>query len=220
MLRSLFIKIGIICSLCMPFHLKAQTSINGTITHAPNANAVGLIDAGSKAYAIKYQGDAVALYEAMENFLLAKKYRKINSNIGRIITIYNDSAKVVKGKKQYEATYTRLQNTITQINVETNERNAKLQSLQAETNAKFEVFDQQTAKALSQLKLKAGDNRAIADATGNFTLKVTPDKYIVLLISNNKNGLTTTEVSGKVFVQLVEVKEGETITINHKFFND
>lgn len=206
--------------LCLPFCLHAQSVITGTVNHAFNANADGKPDAGSKVFVVKYEGDAIAIYETIDNFLAAKKYRSLNGDVSRLTTIYKDSAAVVKGKRQYEEKYTRLQNIIVQIKSDADERNGKLQLLGAETNAKFDLMDQRTAKALSQAKLKAADMRTIADAAGSFSIKTAPGKYMLLIVSNNRTGLTSTEISGKIFAQLVEVKADEIIQVLNKFIPD
>lgn len=206
--------------LCLPFCLHAQSVITGTVTHAFNANADGKPDAGSKVFVVKYEGDAIAIYETIDNFLAAKKYRSLNGDVSRLTTIYKDSAAVVKGKRQYEEKYTRLQNIIAQIKADADDRNVKLQQLGTETNAKFDLMDQRTAKALSQAKLKAADMRTIADAAGSFSIKTEPGKYMLLIVSNSRTGLTSTEISGKIFAQLVEVKADEIIQVLNKFIPD
>ncbi len=206
--------------LFSPCCLKAQTSITGTITNSFNAYAEGKADAGSKIYALKYEGDAIALYDVMNNFLTAKKLRALNSNVGRLITIYKDSAAVIKNQRKYEEKYVGHQNMIAKIKAEEAERITTLQAMAAETNSKFDLLDERSAKAVSQVKLKAFDSRTIADAAGVFSLNASAGKYIVLLISNNRTGLSSTELSGKIFVQLVEVKEGEKVNITYKFFPD
>ncbi len=212
-------KLLVVFFLCFPFCLGAQT-ITGIVTNAFNANAEGKPDAGSKIYVVKYEGDAIAIYETIDNFLTAKRYRSLNGDVGRHMTIYKDSAAVVKGKRQYQEKYTRLQNIIAQINADADERNVKLALLGAETNAKYDQMDQRTAKALSQAKLKAADVRTIADAAGSFSIKTEPGKYILLIVSNNRTGLSSTEISGKIFVQLVDVKDGERAQIATKFIPD
>ncbi|MFN0081231.1 MAG: hypothetical protein ACKVOM_01820 [Ferruginibacter sp.] len=213
-------RILIVFFLCLPFCLHAQSVITGTVTHSFNANADGKPDAGSKVFVVKYEGDAIAIYETIDNFLAAKKYRSLNGDVGRLTTIYKDSAAVVKGKRQYEEKYTRLQNIIAQIKADADARNAKLQQLGAETNAKFDLMDQRTAKALSQAKLKAADMRTIADAAGSFSIKIEAGKYMLFVVSGNRTGLSSTEISGKIFVQLVDVKDGEPLKVTTKFIPD
>ena len=204
----------------LPYCLNAQTSITGAITNSFNANADGKADAGSKIFALKYEGDAIALYDAMNNFLTAKKLRALNSNVNRIITVYKDSASVVKNQRKYEEKYIGHQNMIAKIKADEAERIATLQKMGAETNPKYDLLDERSAKAISQVKLKAFDSRTVADAAGGFSLNTLPGKYLVLLISNNRTGLSSSELSGKIFVQLTEVKEGEKVNVSNKFFPD
>lgn len=213
-------KILVSVLLFLPFCLNAQTSITGTIINSVNASAEGKADAGSKIFALKYEGDAIALYEAINNFLAAKKLRALNSNVGRLITVYKDSAAVIKNQRKYEEKYIGHQNMIAKIKAEEAERLAILQKMGAETNQKYDLLDERSAKAISQVKLKAFDSKAIADAAGLYSLNVIAGKFLVLIISNNRTGLSSTELSGKIFVQLVEVKDGEKVNVSYKFFPD
>ena len=203
-----------------PFLIMAQGTIAGNVKHAINANAEGKNDAGSKVFVLKYETDAVVIYETINNFLTAKKLRSLNSNVQRLITIYKDSAAVVKNQRKYDERYNYFQAAILKVKADETERVASLQLLSAETNFKFDKLDEQTAKALSQAKLKALDNRGITDESGNFSMTLAAGQHILLIISNNKVGLSSTELGGKVFVQLVNVVEGETIQIFQKFIPD
>ncbi len=206
---------------CFPFFAKAQTSVSGIITHAFNSNAEGKPDAGAKIYLLKYEGDNINLYESIYTFLSAKKLRALNNDVSRLITLYSDSANVVKHQKRFEEKYTAFQNTIAKIKAEEANRLAILQKINAETNEKFDILDKKTAKDISQAKLKSLDMRIIADAGGNFSINnKSPAPYMILCISNNRTGFTTTEASGKVFVKLVDLKEGESVKVDYKFIPD
>jgi len=205
---------------CLPFCLYAQTSIVGTISQSFNANAAGKADEGAKIYVLKYEGDAIALYETVINFLDAKKLRTLNNAVPRLVNTYKDSADVVKNKRKYEEKYLYFQNIIAKVKADEADRLVILQKMQAETSPKYDLLDQRSSKAVSQIKLKAFNSKAIADATGNFSLNTIEGKYIVLLISNNRNGLSSTELPGKILAQLVDLKEGEKVNISYKFFPD
>jgi hypothetical protein len=212
--------IPIACCFCLCTH--AQTTIvTGTITHAFNANAAGKADAGAKIYLLKYEADIVSLYTTINNFLTAKNLRNLNNDVSRLITLYKDSAGEIKSQKKYEAKYIGYQNTIAKIKTDEAERLTTLKNLDAETNQKFELLDKRTAKEISQAKLKASELKVNAGADGNFSIKDKPiGQYVILVISNNRTGFTTTEASGKVFVKILDVKEGEPINVTNKFIPD
>ncbi len=206
---------------CFPLYLKAQSVVTGNITHAFNINAEGKPDGGAKIYLLKYEGDVISFYQNITTFLDAKNLRTLNSDVGRLIAIYNDSASVIKRQKKYEAKYIGYQNTIAKIKSDEQDRIGILQTMNAETNEKYGALDKRTAKELSQMKLKSFDFRVIVDAEGNFSIKNKPEgQYMILCISNNRTGFTTTEASGKIFVKQLDVKDGETVNINHKFIPD
>jgi hypothetical protein len=215
------IKFLITIFLLFPFFTKAQTSITGTITHAFNTNADGKPDAGTKIYLLKYEGEIVSLYTILSNFLNAKNLRNANNDVSRLISIYKDSADEIKRQKKYEAKYVGFQNAIAKIKSDEAERLAILQTMDAETNVKFDLFDKRTAKTLSQAKLNLFEFRQMADAQGNFSIKNKPaGKYMILFISSNRTGFSTTEASGKIFVQLLELKDGNNIHVSNKFVPD
>lgn len=212
-------KIFILLFLSFPFAVTAQ-SISGKVTHAYNGNAPAQPDAGTKVYLFKYEGEAIGIYERINNFLSAKSYRELNGDAGRQIKTYKDSADVIKGRRKYEKEYAAFQKKTGEIKAAAADRTAKLQALNAETNGKFEAFDLQSAKALSQAKLKAADMRSVADLAGNFNLKTPPGKYGVMIISNNRTGFSTTEAPGEIFLTQAEIKEGETVNVNAHFIKD
>lgn len=205
--------------LFLPFAVKAQ-SVSGTVTHSFKSNATAQPDAGAKVYLFKYEGDAIGIYERINNFLNAKNYREGNGNAGRQITILKDSADVIKGRRKYEKEYAAFQKRIEEIKAASADRTAKLQVLNAETNVKFDAFDQQSARALSLAKLKAADMRTPADTTGNFNLKASPGNYAVMIVSNNRTGFSTTEAPGEIYLVQTEIKEGETVKVNAHFIKD
>ena len=215
------VKFLITIVLCFPVFVKAQTSVNGIITHAFNANAEGKADAGAKIYLLKYEGDVIKLYESINIFLNAKKLRSLNADVSRLISIYNDSASVIKRQKKYEATYTGYQNTIAKIKSDEIDRIAILQTMNAETNEKYDALDKRTSKEISQAKLKSFESRVIADAEGKFSIKNKPSgSYMLLYISSNRTGFSTAEASGKIFVKLLDIKDGETVQVDNKFVPD
>jgi hypothetical protein len=215
------IKFLFLSCLCFPICVKAQTIVSGNITHAFNANAEGKPDAGAKIYLLKYEGDVIGLYQNITTFLNAKNLRTLNSDVGRLIAIYNDSASVIKRQKKYEAKYIGYQNTIAKIKSDEQERVGTLQTMNAETNEKYDALDKRTAKELSQMKLNSFEFRIIADTEGKFSIKNKPaGKYMILCISNNRTGFSTTEASGKIYVKQLDVKDGETVNVTNKFIPD
>jgi hypothetical protein len=214
-------KLLIAIILLFPICAKAQTIITGNITHAFNANTEGKADAGAKIYLLKYEGEVITLYTSITNFLTAKKLRSLNSDVTRLTNLYKDSASEIKTQRKYEARYIGYQNILAKIKADEAERMATLQTMDSETNAKFENLDKRTAKEISQAKLKAFELRVTAGADGNFSFKNKPaGQYIILFISSNRTGFSTTEASGKIFVKLLDVKEGETVNVTNKFIPD
>lgn len=205
--------------LLLPSIGNAQ-SVSGTVSHSFKINGPKQADDGAKAYVFKYEGDAITQCEIINNFLTAKHHRILNNDVDRQITILKDSAGVIKGRRVYEKEYAGFQNKIADVKSAAAERNVKLQALNAETNAKFDALDQQSAKAIIHLKLKAGDMRYVADANGNFNIPASPGNYGVLLISNNRRGFSSSEVSGKIYIKQTELKEGENLNVSTLFIPD
>ena len=120
--------------------------------------------------------------------------RTLNNAVLGLIAIYKDSADVVKNKRKYEEKYMYYQNIITKIKFDETERLSKLKQLGAETNAKFDMLDERSSKAVSQIKLRAFNSNVIADANGNFFLNISPAQYLILVIYNNRTGLSSTKL--------------------------
>ncbi len=204
-----------------PFCVKAQTLVTGKITHAINENAEAKADGGSKVYLLKYEDYVVNLYSTINNFLIAKKLKNLNNDVNRLIAIYKDSAIEIKSQKKYEARYIGYQNMIAKIKADEIERLATLQTMDAETNVKFDMLDKRAAKELSQAKLKSFEYRVIVNADGNFSIKnKVQGQYVILFISNNRTGFSTTEGSGKIFVKQFDIKDGETVNVDNRFVPD
>ena len=63
--------------------------------------------------------------------------------------------------------------------------------------------------------------KVIAGVDGNFSIKdKQAGQYMILIISSNRTGFSSSEASGKIFVKLLDVKDGETINVNNKFVPD
>ena len=212
-------RLFIILFLSLPFIGNAQ-SVRVTVTQSFKLNGLKQADAGAKVYLLKYEGDAIGQVEKINNFLSAKYYRLLNNDVGRLITILKDSASVIKGRRIYEKEYANFQNRIADIKSAAAERNQKLLVLNAETNAKFDALDQESAEAITQLKLKAGEMRSVADAAGYCNIPASAGNYGVLIISNNRAGFSTSEVSGKIFLKQTELKEGEKMNVSTHFIPD
>lgn len=206
--------------LCLPMCMKAQTVVTGTITHAFHANAEGKADAGSKVFVLKYEADVIPLYESVNNFLIAKNLRNLNSDVARQLGMYKDSASAVKGQRKFEEKYTGYLNMISKIKADETERLATLQKLGVENNAKYELLDKSTAKAISQAKAKGFDQKVIADANGIYSKNIQAGKYMILMISSNRVGFANSEGNGKIYAKLIDAKEGETVNVSNKFIPD
>ncbi len=213
-------KLLLIICLSLPVLVTAQTGITGSALYAFAENAPGKADPGTKVYVFRYEGAGMPVYDTINKFITAKIYRAMNANLGRTIAIYTDSASPFKGRRKYEKEYNAYQSRIAGAKADADARNMLLQGMGADTKQKFDSLDYRASKAVSKVRFQMGSMQTVADASGIYTVKLTPGKYVILGMSNNKTGFTSSEVYGRLAMKQVEVKEGELQKTDLKFILD
>ena len=196
--------------ICLPFCANAQ-SLTGKVISGNKP------DAGSKVYVVKYDDDTHAMYDTLDHFVTAKVYRGMYADS---IAAYNSNKAQVdkyEGKKRFADEYAAIKPVADREKAAIEDYMQKIQSTGAVTKELFEGLDHHASAVLSKAKYYPGNITAVVDASGTYTANVPAGKYFVLIISNDRAGVTSTEVSGKLFMQQFDIKEGETKTINARF---
>jgi len=82
------------------------------------------------------------------------------------------------------------------------------------------VFDGIDKLSYRNIKLLQNSDKvfnSVVDGVGNFSQKVAPGTYYILIKSNNRKGSTNTELSGQIYFKKVLIKAGDEYNISHKF---
>ncbi len=196
--------------LCIPVFVQAQ-SLTGKVISGNKP------DAGSKVFVVKYDDDTRALYDTLDHFVTARTYRGMYADS---IAAYNSNKKLVdkyEGKKRFADEYAAIKPVSDREKAAIDDYMQRIQSTGAVTKELFEGLDHHASAVLSKAKYYPGNITAAVDASGTYTANVPAGKYFVLIISNDRAGVTSTEVSGKLFMQQFDIKEGETKNINARF---
>ena len=199
-------------TLCfsLPFFVNAQ-SLTGKVISGNKP------DAGSKVYVVKYNDDTRAIYDTLNNFMIAKVYRGMYADS---IAAYTGNKALVdkyEGKKRFSDEYAAIKPVADREKAAIDDYMQKIQSTGAVTKELFESLDHHASAVLSKAKYYPGNITAVVDASGIYNASIPAGKYFVLIISNDRAGITATEVSGKLFLQQFEIKDGETKNINTRF---
>jgi hypothetical protein len=81
----------------------------------------------------------------------------------------------------------------------------------------FDSFDNSVKNNLSKIELAEDVIKTVVDGSGNYSVKIKPGTYYIYIKSNNRTGISMTEIFGKVNCQKVIVKDGMDTNISHNF---
>ena len=196
--------------LCIPVFVGAQ-SLTGKVLSGNKP------DAGSKVFVVKYNDDTRAIYDTLNNFMTAKIYRGMYADSIATYTANKALLDKYEGKKRFADEYAAIKPVADREKAAIDDYTQKIQSTGAVSKELFESLDHHASAVLSKVKYHPGNILATADASGIYAATLSAGKYFVLIISNDRAGITSTEVSGKLFMQQFDIKDGETKTINTRF---
>ncbi len=199
--------------------MSQKSIVSGTVTYFFNDYQGDKPDIGSKVFIFpSTMLNTKTLYDS-----LVKEYdlKSIKNSQEYIIS----SKKIrlqeyLKHKKKYSAEIKEIEQEILDYS---NRYNSNLDSIKKYGFDKSEkTEDMDTRFYLSIMPIEVDDNTKLTktttvDATGRFTIKITPGKYFVFIRSNNRKGLKLSTVSGKCYLKLIDISENDEISIDHKF---
>jgi len=166
---------------------KESAKISGVVTYYFNSNYGDKPDIGAEIYVV----DSVALpefkYEDVKDFFLAIIYRDI----------------LVLSKRQKMPIPAFIQNQVVKLKLD--------------DKVAFDESDKNAYQNIQKLMNSDKAIKTVADGSGNYSVKVAPGTYYVLIKSNNREGMTTTMISGKIFCEKHSITDGSELSINAKF---
>lgn len=166
---------------------KESAKISGVVTYYFNSNYGDKPDIGAEIYIV----DSLALldfkYEEVKDFFLAIIYRDI----------------LVSSKRQKMPIPAFIQNQVVKLKLD--------------DKAAFDESDKNAYQNIQKLMNSDKAIKTVADGNGNYSVKVSPGTYYVLIKSNNREGMTTTMISGKIFCEKHSITDGSELSINAKF---
>ncbi len=89
-------------------------------------------------------------------------------------------------------------------------------TLGANTEEGLDKLDRAAYAQMSKLR-GAKNIELTADVNGSYSQSLDPGKYYILIQSKNRQNSTISEISGKIYFTLFEIKSGEEKNINKKF---
>ena len=93
----------------------------------------------------------------------------------------------------------------------------KVKEFNIEDTLVFDAFDKRASDNIYKIQGAKNVIKTVVDGNGNYSVKVNPGTYYVCIKSNNRDGLSMTEVSGKVKCQKVVVKNGVDTNLSYNF---
>lgn len=213
-----FLKKWIFILFFIPFISKAQTAnINGVITYYFNEYQGDKPDIGSKVYIAKADDSkSLLFYNSVDSFFVihALTYLQKDKEVQ-----WQKELKMVnkyKGKKKHQEEYEKYQKMADESKRDLDNYTKKLLTYRVESATMMGMSIAASMK-LTQFK-EAAYKTTTVDGVGNYSFKVEPGKYLLIIISNGRTSLSSfLESSGKIFMKKVEVKENDTENISYNF---
>ena len=96
---------------------------------------------------------------------------------------------------------------------------SKLTNSESSTDdvANFHKIDLATSRICDSLKESPGCIKIVVDGNGNYSKRVKPGLYIVLVVSKNRTGSTLTECEGMIAIEQVIASSNEEYDVNAEF---
>jgi hypothetical protein len=191
--------------------------INGVVTYYFNEYQGNKPDLGANVYVINKLENTDFQYKLIDSFITAKTYKIIYDNRLTAYSNYNEMLNQIKGKKKLKDTYEEYQKYAAKAKQDVDDAYSKLRELGIETSAKFDTLDSRAASALIQAQHIGNPLKTVVDGIGNYSFKLKPGDFYILIVSNGRRGQNITEVMGKIYVSQVNLKENETKNVSYNF---
>jgi hypothetical protein len=207
----------VITFLFLSATLFAQTSsVKGVVTYFFNKYQGDKPDLGAKVYLIEMKEASFINKKVIDSFIDGKFYRRLYFDYVGFASTYEKAMKQYEGKKKYKTEYDELKKKYDDVVKERDEHFSRMESLGVETKEKFDSLDLRVVNIIARITDK-NSSMITVDATGGYSFNVKPGSYFVYIVSKNRNSLSVSEVSGKIFLKQIEVKDNQTIDVSTNF---
>jgi hypothetical protein len=93
----------------------------------------------------------------------------------------------------------------------------ELNKLGIYTQSDLDKLDMELATILIKRTSKEGVKNITVDGNGKYSIQLDPGYYEIFMTSKGRTALSTTEISGKVFVKNIQIKPNESNVLDHSF---
>lgn len=92
-----------------------------------------------------------------------------------------------------------------------------LKKWKVEDDELFEALDTRLTQSILKLTYSSFVIKSIVDGNGTYSLTVPPGEYYIFIKSNNRKGLSISEIQGKIYCKKISVKEGDRLNVSVNF---
>jgi hypothetical protein len=208
-------KIILIVILFTSFLSNSQSKLSGVITYYFNEYQGDKPDIGSKIYVIDSSRVNQQDLKILKLYLNTSKFQnellKFKSNY-EVESIAYTMAKTYDPKGADGYYIPRLKN----IQSDIDDVKSHLQKFGFKEENEISYLDSKAKMIIENIKSNATITKTI-DATGGYSCNLKPSTYFILIKSNNRQSLTSTENDGNLFFKGIKLKTNSEIDVSYNF---
>lgn len=193
-----------------------QSKISGVVTYFFNKYQGDKPDIGASVYILADSKLADSV-RVIRNYIDGKSSYGALEAGESLITSLSKLAEKYEGKKRYKAEYDDVLKQIGDAKTRVQESYNYASTMGCETKSKVDSLDKRSIMIIAQIQKSEDVIKRTVDASGNYSAEVPPGKYIVLITSKGRTSVSMTEILGKVYAEVVLVKENQVKDVSYNF---
>lgn len=196
----------------------SQCKIQGTVTYFFNEFQGNKPDVGADVYVL----DSIYMKKfnplIYYDFDIAKSYKKLYENNFFLYNVAIARFKKIEGKKRYVTEIETLKMDLAKFEKNKNEAYNELVKYNAETKEKFDLLDKSNYTNFINASLSEKDViKTKVNGSGNYEVNVNYGTYYVLIKSSGRQGLSISEINGKLFLEKVKLVSKSIADVSENF---